>query len=166
MPSTSVSDLPISVHCRNLREAQIAIEAIVASRNGTLPPNSAPAALNDPEAARSARIEAALRTSPIDGPKEVVLRILVEAAPKHWVKFSEMQAEFGKKGIQLERASAAIRDLSSLMGRLPAEDIAGLRRHIEVLAERTRSEGEYRYRLTQAGRLAVERVFAAETVES
>ena len=158
------SEFPVSVPCRNMREAQIAIDAILAFRSGAAAPTSITA--GDAEKSRSERIELALRASPVDGPKEIILRILLEAAPKRWVKFSEMQSEFGVRGIQPERASAAIRDLSSLMGRLPAEDITGLRRHIEVLAERTRAEGEYRYRLTQAGRLAVERILAADAVES
>ena len=156
------SDFPVSVPCRNIREAQIAIDAILAFRSGATAPTPTPIAAGDAEKARSDRIEAALRASPVNGPKEIVLRVLFIAAPKHWVKFSEMQTEFAEKGLQPDRSSAAIRDLSSLMGRLPPEDIAGLRRHIEVLAERTRAEGEYRYRLTQAGRMAVGRVLAAD----
>ena len=157
------TEFPVSVLCRNMREAQIAIDAILAFRGGATAPT--PIAAGDAEKLRSKRIEAALRVSPVDGPKEIILRILLETPPRRWVKFSEMQTEFGAKGLQPERASAAIRDLSSLMGRLPPEDITGLRRHIEVLAERTRAEGEYRYRLTQAGRMAVERILAAEVVE-
>lgn len=124
---------------------------------GGVPPANAGSA-SDPEAARADRLEAALRSAPLTKMKTIVLKKLLEASPRSWVPFNEVQAEFSKESIQPERASAAIRDLSTQMGNLPPEDISGLARKIEVLAERSRVGGEYRYRLTRAGRLAVARV--------
>jgi hypothetical protein len=154
--NTSSSEFPILVEYRNLQEAEVAITAVRAFRaGGQVPAQSAGV---DPETARADRMETALRAAPMNRPKEIVLQILFDASPKAWVKFSDMQAAFRKERIQPERASAAIRDLSTLMGQLPPEDISGLARKIEVLAERSRVGGEYRYRLTRAGRIAAGRV--------
>lgn len=151
-------ELRVHVEFRNLGEAEVAIAAVLAFRSGDRVSARWPEVAPDPEAARAERIEAALRTAPIDRPRETILRLLLDASPKTWVPFADMQAAFKKEAIQPERASAAIRDLSRLMGQLPSADISGLGRKIEVLAERSRVGGEYRYRLTGAGRMAVGRV--------
>jgi hypothetical protein len=150
--------LPISllVPCASIEEAQIALRALEAFRTGggvAGPPDA-----SSPIAGLAVRIEKALRGGPLSDTREIVLRMLLESAPGTWVEYPAIQAEFEKRGLAKERAAAALRDLSWAMKEyLPPQDVAAFPRKIEVLADRSRAGGVYRYRLTDAGRAAVRR---------
>lgn len=141
--------LALLIPCQTLEEAKAAWNAIqVVRAGGSSPPASGGEA--DPEAALAERIAAALHKAPMNRPKEIVLRQLLAAAPQAWVAYPDMQAALSAEGLEPERAAAALRDLSGQMGEhLPPQDTAGFGRKIEVLAERTRAGGVYRYRLTK-----------------
>jgi hypothetical protein len=156
----SASSIALSVHCQSLEEAEVAIMAIKAYRKGENVLSNAPTAPGpDPDKIRAERIEEALGKAPMNRPKEIVLQNLLATPPGDWLAFPDMQKAFVEEGLAQERAAAALRDISWQMGEfMPAEDVAGLQKKIEVMAERTRAGGVYQYRLTPAGRIAIRRL--------
>ncbi len=156
----SASDIAIAVYCNNIVEASAAMEAIRAVRRGEHPSldKKVVDGANNAEIALSSRIEFALTKAPLKRPREIVLEQLSATTPGAWLPYPNLQAAFEEEGLKKEQAQAALRDLSWQMNEyLPPEDTVGVARGIEVLAERFRSGGEYQYRLTPAGRIAVER---------
>ncbi len=150
--------MPLSILCRNLEEAEIAIVAILAHRVGASAGANGASIGPDAQAGLVDRLVQALDGAPLNQPKEIVLDMLLAAPSNAWVPYPEMVAAFVAAGMEGERAAAALRDLSWQMGHvLPATDLVGFAKKIEVLAERSRAGGVYRYRLTAAGRTAVER---------
>ena len=86
-----------------------------------------------------------------------ILRALVGAPPNQWVSFNPtlvaaVEGVTGKADAR-SRSAAALRHLSALMKeQLPASDLVGLQKSIEVLAARSRTGGDTMYRLTADGR--------------
>lgn len=155
------STAALLVGCDSLEEASVAIAAIKAFREGGAAAGSGAGSLPAPpnaDAALATHIEAALNKAPMNQPKTIVMRMLRDGSPEAWVSYPDMCKAFQAEGLDPGRAAAALRDLSWQMGQyLPPQDTAGLARKIEVMAERSRAGGVYRYRLTKAGRAAVER---------
>ena len=155
----SAAHLPpvtLLVQCASPEEAAVAWEAIHSLRVGHQAAPTGNGSPIDPVLAHAARLEKALRGAPMNRTKEIVLTMLQAGAHDAWVAYPDMQAAFVSEGLKPERAAAAIRDLSWAMSEfLPPHDTAGFARKIEVLAERSRSGGVFRYRLTKAGRIAV-----------
>ncbi|MEM7422746.1 MAG: hypothetical protein AAF334_03430 [Pseudomonadota bacterium] len=148
----------LSVHCDNIDEARVAVEAIREFRRTGVMNSSSSESSGDPQQELSQRIESALEKSPLNPSRQIVLQQLLEATPEVWVPYPHIQLAFENEDLGKEQAQAAIRDLSWQMKKfLPVDDVATFSRKIEVLAERSRSGGIFRYRLTDAGRAAVER---------
>jgi hypothetical protein len=155
----AASQISLLVCCNNLEEAGVATRAIEAYRagHGGL---ALTAGAPDPTAALAERLIVALGKAPPSKPKEIILRMLSDAEPDTWVTYPDMQNSFEKQGLDKERAAAALRDLSWQMREfLPPGDVAHFSRKIEVLAERSRAGGTYQYRLTKAGRAALDRLY-------
>ena len=151
-------DVPLSIMCRNLEEAEVAIAAILSHRVGAGAVANTAGIGADATAGLVDRLVLALDGAPLNPPKEIVLDMLLAAPSNTWVPYPEMVATFVAAGMEGERAAAALRDLSWQMGHiLPATDLVGFAKKIEVLAERSRAGGVYRYRLTAPGRAAVKR---------
>ncbi len=151
-------DVSISVHCKSIEEANVAVEAIREfRRHGTAISTSSDETAS-PQEAIAERIELALGKHPLNHPRQIVLQQLLSAAPEVWVPYPDIQGVLENEGLGKEQAQAALRDLSWQMKEfLPTQDVASFSRKIEVMAERSRSGGTYRYRLTAAGRMAVGR---------
>ncbi len=150
----------VLVQFQNLREAEIAIDAVAAYRSGGgLPAPSGNVQPRDTNQELADRIEKALNASPLNNTKKRVLRTLL--ATEEWTPYPNIVGAVAKDVGPLEdapnRTKAALRDLSEQMKRsLPASDLTG-EKSIEVLAARSRSAGVLQYRLTVAGRAAVRR---------
>jgi len=110
-----------------------------------------------PKTSLADRIETALHADPLNQQRKLMLEMLLANPPGAWMSFDAMKSKFVASGMMETQASAALRDLSWQMGhRLPNRDTASLDVKITVLAERIRQNGVMNYRLTQAGRAAVE----------
>jgi hypothetical protein len=112
-------------------------------------------------AAHAARLEAALRSAPLNAQKATVLKTWLSAPEGEWVPYADVVRAFSDVGLAdsseqaTNRASAAIRDLSWQVAQtLPKSDLEGFSKAIEALASRSRSSGAFSYRLTPAGRIA------------
>jgi hypothetical protein len=139
-----------------LDEAKAGLAAIEAVRQKSSPALLATPKPPNADAALAQRVAAALGGSPMNRPKAMVLSMLAAAAPGEWVLYPEMKAAFLADGMEPERAAAALRDISWQLGAyLPASDTAAFARKIEVMTERSRAGGVYRYRLRPAFREAV-----------
>lgn len=155
--------LYILVQFQNLREAEIAIEAVGAYRSG----GNLPAAPGNVQPELADRILACLHASPSNITKERVLRTLLAAPCADWVPYPDIvdavakDADFPEDAAPANRTKAAMRDLSEQMRPLAAGVRPG-EKSIEVLAERSRSAGVIQYRLTVAGRDAVRRLLATD----
>ena len=153
---TSTAPIALLVQCSSLEEAGVAWNAIQAFRTGAEAPADGGDLPADPTLGLAARIEKALHGAPLNQPKQIVLTMLRDGVPDAWVAYPDMQAALTAEGLTPERAAAALRDLSWQMKEfLLPDDTASFPRKIEVMAERTRAGGVYRYRLTPAGRIAV-----------
>lgn len=152
-----------SVFCTTLDEVQVAAAALAAYRRREAAAPVEPMNM-DPSSARAERIHKALDSVPLNPQRRLLLKCLLAGAPEAWVGYPEIKAAFEETGFDHPQAAAALRDLSWQMGEfLPKDDLVGLERKIEVLAERSRSGGAYAYRLTLAGRTAVERFLEGAT---
>jgi hypothetical protein len=162
----AVADLnSVFIACANLREAEIALNALQAFRAlPSSPPEDEPPNLS--VSGLSMRIEATLRVTRLPELPMCILRALVGARPNLWVSYdptlvAAVESITGKEDAR-RRSAAALRHLSSLMKeQLPASDLVGFHKSIEVLASRSRTGGEYSYRLTVDGRTAVGRFLAS-----
>jgi len=113
------------------------------------------------------KLEAALRSAPLNQQKATVLRTWLAAPEGDWVPYQSVVQAFVDAGITTSseqatnRASAAIRDLSAQVSQtLSRSDLAGFDKAIEALASRSRSAGVFSYRLTPAGRVATQKFLA------
>ena len=148
------SGIALFVQCDNLAEAKIAYDAISSFRKG----ETAPQTSDEPNVGLDDRIEAALMKAPLNRQRELILEKLLMTATGTWLSYQELQAAFEQEGFKKEQAQAALRDLSwQMKEHLHPEDLRAVPRAIEVLADRVRTSGFYQYRLTNAGRIAVER---------
>jgi hypothetical protein len=154
----------ILVQFQNVREAEIAIEAVGAYRSAGSPP-AAPGNMK-PEVADP--ILARLHASPSNIAKRRVLRTLLAAPYAEWVPYPDIvdavakDADFPEDAATAaNRTKAAMRDLSEQMRPLAAGVRPG-EKSIAVLAERSRSGGVLQYRLTVAGRDAVRSFLATD----
>jgi hypothetical protein len=104
-------------------------------------------------------ITKALVSYPPNQPKALLQELLAEAPVGVWVKFESIKLRFIEAGLQATQASAALRDLSwQIKQVLPAEILADMDAAICIFAERMRSGGTFNYRLTEAGRAALDRL--------
>ncbi|MEM8957590.1 MAG: hypothetical protein AAGC86_07240 [Pseudomonadota bacterium] len=160
----------ITVQCSNPDEAAAAITVIEAHRSGTaLAEQGAPALgsgtsqSGDNPDDLTDRIEAALRKSAPNRAQTILLETLLQTPAGTWLPFGETEAVFKRVGLGVEKARAALGYFSwryfswQMKEYMPSGDFAGLTKSIEVMAERTRTDGDHMYRLTPAGRIAVER---------
>lgn len=155
----------ITVQCSSLDEAAAAITAIEAHRSGTALAGPGAPALGsgtsqsgDNPDDLADRIEAALRKSVPNRARTILLETLLQTPAGTWLPFGETEAVFKRVGLGVEKARAALGYFSWQMKEyMPSGDLAGLTKSIEVMAERTRTDGDHMYRLTPAGRIAVER---------
>ncbi|MGI0525741.1 hypothetical protein [Rhizobium giardinii] len=154
---------PVSVQFNNLAEADVAIKAVKAMRDGI------PYLMRDEEGARNTadagltkRLVEALSYPDNDGIKSSLIETLFAAPASEWVAYPTM-VEAAAKQVQMtkedsaRRTPAALRDLSwQVKQKVDPTDLSGKQKAIEVLAERIRSGGAFSYRLTPAGRRAAE----------
>jgi hypothetical protein len=173
--STSANPMPSPmffafVGCTSLEEVRIAAEALAQHRAvATADPLAAAGpvgkdALLPPHRSLADRIEGALNAEPLNEQRKLLLEILVASPADAWLSFDTMRSKFTANGLKETQASAALRDLSWILGEhLPANDTAGLDVNIIVLAERSRNNGVMNYRLTQAGRTAVQAFLATRS---
>jgi hypothetical protein len=146
----------LSVHCQTLEEAGAALAAIAACRNSD--PVSAPKAdlPLDQTATLADRIENALEKSRPNQARRILLEILLETPVGIWRPFSDMESAFESARLAAKQAQAGLGYFSWQMGAyMPADDLLGMTKNIEVMVERSRTDGAHKYRLTPAGRIAV-----------
>ncbi len=149
------------VGCTSLEEVRIASEALARHRAGEVAGPTPNATLPAPPSLAD-RIKAALHAEPLNKQRKLLLQVLAASPAGAWLSFDAMKSEFVAAGLAETQASAALRDLSWQMGaHLPASDTAGLDAKIVVLAERSRKNGVVNYKLTQAGRVAVQTYLAS-----
>ncbi|NNH57671.1 MULTISPECIES: hypothetical protein [Rhizobium] len=154
---------PISVQFNNLEEADVAIKAVKAMRDGT------PSLVKEKEgeqitaeAGLTEKLVKALSYPDKDGIKSSIIETLFGAPASEWVAYPTMveaaaeQVQMTKE-VSARRTPAALRDLSwQVKQKVDPTDLSGKQKPIEVLAERIRSGGEFSYRLTSVGRRAAE----------
>jgi hypothetical protein len=146
----------LSVHCQNLEEAGAALAAIAACRKSD--PTTAPKAdlALDQTTTLGARIKSALEKSRPNQARRILLEVLLETPAGTWRPFSDMESAFESAGLTAKQARAGLGYFSWQMGTyMPADDLLGMTKSIEVMAERSRADGVHKYRLTPAGRIAV-----------
>jgi hypothetical protein len=149
------------VGCTSLEEVKVASEAIARHRAGEVAGPVPNDALPAPSSLAN-RIETALHAEPLNKQRKLLLEMLAASPAGAWLSFDTMKSKFVVNGLAETQASAALRDLSWQMGaHLPASDTAGHDAKIVVLAERSRKNGVVNYRLTPAGRIAVQAYLAA-----
>jgi hypothetical protein len=154
---------PISVQFKNWEEANVAIKAVQAMRDGI--PRLAKENEGEQSTADAGLIERlleALSYPDKDGIKSSIIETLLAAPAFEWVAYPTMveaaaeQVQMTKE-VSARRTPAALRDLSwQIKQKVDPTDLSGKQKPIEVLAERIRSGGEFSYRLTSAGRRAAE----------
>jgi hypothetical protein len=173
-------DLQILISVRTPEEARIAIAAVMANRDarsiadGTSVPvdgrgSGGGQKIEDPWDALASpvddrslrghekRIEEALRLIPTNPIKDAVLSTW--QSNRSWVPYEEVIARIAKSGVCAAqdapaRTQAAVRDLSWQMRQLfrESEHAKGL----DALVDRRKAGGKLQYRLTPAGRTAVQ----------
>jgi hypothetical protein len=138
---------------QELDEAEAILTAAKSGGAGQVPESAS--------TAQAGRLEAALRSAPLNAQKATVLKTWLSAPEGEWVPYADVVRAFGDVGLAdsseqaTNRASAAIRDLSWQVAQtLPKSDLEGFSKAIEALASRSRSSGAFSYRLTPAGRIA------------
>jgi hypothetical protein len=150
----------VLVSLNNLQEAAVAMAAVEAYREGRWSGPEENAGTATPPIVR--HLHAALAKAPMNPVKHAVLKILLAAPEGTWVRFPDLASAVVKAGAAAEadglnRTQAALRDLSwQVREAVPAEFRTGLQKPIEALADRIRSGKDIQYRLTTAGRSAVE----------
>lgn len=153
---------PISVQFNSLEEADVAIKAAKAFRDGVAFLPEGEGGEQSADSGLVKRLKEALSYPDNDGIKSSILETLLEAPAGDWVPYPKM-VEAAANSLQLtmedsaRRAPAALRDLSwQVKQKVDPSELSGKQKAIEVLAERIRSGGTFSYRLTPAGRRAVE----------
>lgn len=150
----------VLVQCNSLEEAAVAVRAVEAYRAGLsfLPQLDVEQAGDG----LAKRLRDALSYPDNDGIKTCILEALLAAEPGEWVAYPTIVEVVAKQLRMSEddsgrRTPAALRDLSwQVKQKVDPSDLSGKQKAIEVLAERVRTGGTYSYRLTAAGRRAVE----------
>lgn len=159
----------ITVLCQSLEEAAAAIAAIDSHRRGiaTVKPGvpdlgNGTFQSGDGTDDLAGRVEAALRKSVPNRARTIMLETLLQSPAGSWLPFSEIEAAFERAGLRVEKARAALSYFSWQMKEyMPNGDLEGLTKSIEVMAERSRMDGDHLYRLTPEGRIAVERLLGS-----
>jgi hypothetical protein len=102
-------------------------------------------------------IKKGLQGYPPNPQKTLLQKLLFDAPAGTWVSFDSIKTSFVQAGLKGSQASAALRDLSWQLGQVfPADTLEKLDANICIFAERMRSGGAFNYRLTEAGRAALD----------
>jgi hypothetical protein len=151
----------ILIAVKSLNEAAVALKAVAEYRDGRMPilGEGAPA-----EVTLVDHLRVALGKAPMNPVKQAVLETWLAAPRGVWMAYPELvgavKAMLGLEEAEASgRTQAALRDLSwQVREGVPAPELSKLhlQKPIEALAERIRSAGTYQYRLTPAGREAVQ----------
>lgn len=148
----------VLIEVDGVQEARIALDAVKAFRAGKTPTVTIRPELAD-------RLYAVLSETPLPEGARIVLEAMTKAPPKEWVTLGELEdalvgADYTQKADAWGKVRAALAGISWLMNEKMREDAIKAGGGLNLIVTRRLFDGKTRYRLTDAGRAAAERVLA------